>query len=73
MQSCEGQGNPFPWLIVIFRSLSKPIYIPGQPWQPAYSPFEKETFSRGILEIATEDGLLPKGFMFSHSVKKPSL
>ena len=50
-----------------------PIYIPGQPWQPAYSPFEKETFSRGILEIATEDGLLPEGLMSPHSVKKPSL
>jgi hypothetical protein len=50
-----------------------PIYTPGQPWQLAYLPFEKGTFSRGILEIATEDGLLPEGFMSPHSVKKPSL
>jgi hypothetical protein len=73
MQSCEGQGNSFPSFIVIFRSLSMPIYTPGQPWQLAYLPFEKGTFSRGILEIATEDGLLPEGFMSPHSVKKPSL
>jgi hypothetical protein len=50
-----------------------PIYSHGQPWQPAYSPFEKETFSRAILEIATEDGLLPEGLISPHSVKKPSL
>ena len=50
-----------------------PIYTPGQSWQPAYLLFEKETFSRGILEIATEDGLLPEGLISPHSVKKPSL
>jgi hypothetical protein len=46
-----------------------PIYIHGEPWQPVDPPFEKETFSRGILEIATEDGLLPEGFMSLHSAK----
>jgi SET domain-containing protein len=50
-----------------------PIYTPGQSWQPAYLLFEKETFSRGILEIATEDGLLPEGFMSLHSAKQPFL
>lgn len=50
-----------------------PIYAPGQPWQPACLLFEKETFSRGILEIAAEDGLLPEGFTSPHLVRKPSL